>query len=280
MSARVWRWRNARLSAGASLYLAVCVASWRLLRIEMNTLHTVVGRALVATLLISLVLLGCTSSEPTRTLTPPAIPQHTIAAVPAPIQHGSFTEEELHLHTTEGAFLQTDATKLALEELDPYIKEKQTVPAENGIKWTLHIPDRIDIDLALQLFQTFADKGCTHVAVYSEEPSGDWPKRDIGVEVGPHDPVRVITQFKEDYPEPLQQYTGAYTPENLLVAKVTTADLEGALMPLLAIADESHVRVQEVGGLDGMPAARYLEILAELERLGVTVVSFYGVFIE
>jgi hypothetical protein len=190
------------------------------------------------------------------------------------------TVEELHLHATEGPFLKTDHIELALDELDAYIIEKRTARAENGIKWTLYIPDRVDIDLALRLFQTFVDNGCTNVAVYSEEPSGDWPKRDIGVEVGLQDPVRVITQFKEHYPEPLQQYTGAYTPENLLVANVATAELEGVLAPLLAIADERHVRVQEFGGLEGIPAARYLEILAELEHLGVAVVSFYGVYIE
>ena len=58
------------------------------------------------------------------------------------------------------------------------------------------------------------------------------------------------------------------------------SDLGSVLIPLLSISDESHVRVQEFGGVDGMPGERYLEILVELNRLKVATVSFYGVYIE
>ena len=103
----------------------------------------------------------------------------------------------------------------------------------------LLLPCQQDIDLAVQLFQTRVDYGCTNVAVYAEDARG----------------------------------TGNHSSENLLVASKPVSQLGSTLLPLLSVAKSNHVRVQEFGGVDSLPAERYFEILTELKRLGVAVVS-------
>jgi hypothetical protein len=117
------------------------------------------------------------------------------------------------------------------------------------------------------------------VAVYAEDARGDWPKRDIGVEVAPEGQVRVVTEFAKQYPKKLSQHVGEYGP-NLLVAECRLEELGRVLRPLLAVSKKKHVRLQETGGLDGMPAERYVKVLAVLKQLGVKTVSFYGVYVE
>jgi hypothetical protein len=78
----------------------------------------------------------------------------------------------------------------------------------------------------------------------------------------------------------VRHYTGKHWPGHLLVAKVELGELEPVLVPLLGIDERKHVRLQEIGGRDGMPASRYAKALKEFKSLGVEYVSFYGVYVE
>jgi hypothetical protein len=142
------------------------------------------------------------------------------------------------------------------------------------------LPERIPIDTAIMLFQEFFVSKCQNVAVYAEETGGDWIKHEIGIEVKHKDPVQIITQFTSDYPPTIQKYTGKSHLKNLFIAKCTIPEMKNILPSLLNISPKKHVRIQESGGLEGMPAARYVEVLNSLKELGVESVSFYGVYIE
>ena len=183
---------------------------------------------------------------------------------------------ELHFRLTPAPRVLCGAEETALPELKHFVTSRKETVAE----WTVYLPDGVPVDTAIALFGQFEETGCLNVSVYAEDATGDWPKRDIGVEVGPRGPVRVVTEFVKEYPEPLRKYTGKHFPENLLVAECELGDMAAVLRPLLAISGEKHVRLQEVGGLEGMPAKRYVEVLTALEDLGVETVSFYGVYVE
>ena len=144
----------------------------------------------------------------------------------------------------------------------------------------LYLPDDVPIDTAIELFREFSYAGAARISVYAENARGDWPKREIGIEVGSSDPVRVVTEFAESYPESLKAYLGNDVKNTLLVAKCALPEVGAVLKPLLHLSARKHVRIQEVGSQDGTPAKRYLQVLEELVKLDVTTVSFYGVYIE
>jgi hypothetical protein len=149
-------------------------------------------------------------------------------------------------------------------------------------KWTIHLPDNTPIDTAIVLFKQFQNAGCSNLAVYAEDARGDWPKRDIGVEVGPNDPVRIVTEFAQAYSERLNAFRDRDfpPPQSLFVATSELSELGDVLPLLLAVSKRKHVRLQETGGTDGMAAQRYVDVLEHLKKMGVTSVSFYGVYLE
>jgi len=149
-------------------------------------------------------------------------------------------------------------------------------------KWTVYLPDSIPIDTAIVFFRQFQNAGCLNLAVYAEAARGDWPKRDIGVEVGPDGPVRIVTEFTQSYSEELNKFRDRDFPpsQSLFVATCQLSELGGVLPLLLAMSDQKHVRLQETGGTHGMAAQRYVSVLEHLKKLGVTSVSFYGVYVE
>jgi hypothetical protein len=149
-------------------------------------------------------------------------------------------------------------------------------------KWTIHLPDGIPIDTAIVLFKQFQNAGCSNLAVYAEDARGDWPKRDIGVEVGPNGPVRIVTEFSREYSEKLNAFRDKDfpPPQSLFVATCTLSELGDVLPLLLAMSKQKHVRLQEIGGTHGMPAPRYVNVLEHLKKLGVKSVSFFGVHLE
>lgn len=149
-----------------------------------------------------------------------------------------------------------------------------------SLRWVLYLPDEVPIDTALDVFRQFADAGCAHISVYAADARGDWPKRDIGVEVGPNDSMRVVTEFAERYPDALKIYLGNDAENKLLVAKCSLPELGAVLPPLLALSPRKHVRIVESGTESGTPAQRYLQVLEELKRVGVSTVSFFGVYRE
>jgi hypothetical protein len=182
---------------------------------------------------------------------------------------------ELHFRLDPKPHLRNDSEDVALRDLAHLVASRKGAVA----KWTVYLPDDIPVDTAIELFAPFQKADCPNVAVYAEDARGDWPKRDIGVEVGPDGPLPVVTEFAKKYPKKLNQYVGEYGP-NLLVAKCRLEELGVVLQPLLAMSQKKHVRLQEAGGLDGMPAERYVKVLGVLKRLGVETVSFYGVYVE
>ncbi|MEI8122973.1 MAG: hypothetical protein WCI20_13080, partial [bacterium] len=107
-------------------------------------------------------------------------------------------------------------------------------------------------------------------------------KRDIGLEVRPTGPVRIVTEFARDYPEKLNKFRDRDfpPPQSLFVASCQLPELGNVLPLLLAMSEQKHVRLQETGGIHGMPAERYVNVLEHLKKMGVTSVSFYGVYLE
>jgi hypothetical protein len=182
---------------------------------------------------------------------------------------------ELHFSLDPEPRLRDGSEELVLPDLAHFVASRKGTVT----KWTVYLPDDIPVDTAIELFANFQRADCPNVAVYAEDARGDWPKRDIGVEVGRAGPVRVVTEFAAEYPETLNQYVGAYG-ENLLVAERQLDNLGLVLRPLLAMAEKKHVRLQETGGLDGMPAARYVKVLGVLKELDVEAVSFWGAYVE
>ena len=168
--------------------------------------------------------------------------------------------------------------EILLPEVTRFVAaQKADVP-----KWTLYLPDGIPMDTAIVLFKQFQEAGCLNLAVYAEEAKGDWPKREIGVEVGPDGPVRIVTEFARDYSEKLNEFRDKDFPPpgSLFVATCQLSELGNVLPLLLATSEQNHVRLQETGGTHGMAAQRYVDVLEHLKKLGVTSVSFYGVYLE
>ena len=168
--------------------------------------------------------------------------------------------------------------QILLGEVTRFVaSQKADVP-----KWTVYLPDSIPVDTAIVFFKQFQEAGCSNLAVYAEDARGDWPKREIGVEVGPDGPVRIVTQFAKDYPEQLNKFRHKDfpPPQDLFVAECELSELGKVLPLLLAISKRKHVRLQEVGGERGMAAERYVNVLEHLKKLDVASVSFYGVYRE
>ncbi len=188
----------------------------------------------------------------------------------------SLVTRELHLQLSPEPHLIFGNKNIFLKDISSFVNENN----QDKIKWTLYFPDAIPIDTAILLFQQFSITKCENVAVYAEDANGEWSKREIGIAVGPNDPVRIITESITDYPQPLQKYTGESYPKNLFVAKCTLTEIEKILPSLLEVSKKKHVCFQESGGIKGMPAARYVDVLKVIKELGVSVVSFYGVYIE
>lgn len=188
----------------------------------------------------------------------------------------SKVNKELHLLLSPEPHLTLRSKKILIKDISSFVKEND----QGNSKWTLYLPDAIPIDAAIQLFQQFLIANCANVAVYAEDANGDWIKREIGIEVGPTNRIEIVTQFKTEYPKPLQKYIGNNVTENLFVAECKIAEINNILPLLLKISPKKHVRFVESGGIEGMPAVRYVEILKIMKGLGVLTVSFYGVYIE
>lgn len=188
----------------------------------------------------------------------------------------SLVTRELHLRLSPEPYLAFSNKNLLLKDINSFVNENN----QDRIKWTLYLPDKVPIDTAILLFQQFLIAKCANVAVYAEDANGEWSKREIGIAVSPNDPVRIITESITEYPQPLQKYTGESYPKNLFVAKCNLTEIKNILPSLLAISKKKHIRFQESGGTEGMPAVRYVEVLKAIKELGVLVVSFYGVYIE
>ncbi len=84
--------------------------------------------------------------------------------------------------------------EVALPDLSQFVALRKDTAA----KWTVYLPDDLPVDTAIDLFARFQKAECPNVAVYAEDARGDWPKRDIGVEVGPGERVKVVSELAEE----------------------------------------------------------------------------------
>ncbi|MCP5096017.1 MAG: hypothetical protein GY943_10725 [Chloroflexi bacterium] len=192
-----------------------------------------------------------------------------------------YLDAQLTIHITEETLtIHTNAQQFSLADFPAYIAEINTGAQEKNIRWVLYLPDEINMEQAQVLFGQFAAADAGYLSVYAQSPYGEYPRRDIGLEVGAKGPIRVITATRENYPEELQLYVGDPFPTNYLVANVTAGEMDVILTPLLATTDRKHIRLQEMGNFKGMPASVYASVLTELQLLGVETVSFYGVYTE
>ena len=66
----------------------------------------------------------------------------------------------------------------------------------------------------------------------------------------------------------------------LFVATCQLPELGNVLPLLLAMSDQKLFRLHETGGIHGMPTQRHVNVLDHLKKMGVTSVSFYGVYLE
>jgi hypothetical protein len=146
-------------------------------------------------------------------------------------------------------------------------------------KWTVYFPDDVPVNVAIELFAQLEKAGCSGVAVYAENARGDCAKRDLCVDVGPTGPVQVVTECAQACPESLKEYVGT-CGKDLLVTKRELSELGPVLQPLMEMWKKKHVRLMESGGLEGLPASRYVEALKAFISVGVETVSFYGVYVE
>lgn len=198
-----------------------------------------------------------------------------IVTIKTPIDK-SMTSCELHLRLTPEPHLVMGNNNILLKDINSFVAKKGQIK----IKWTLYMPDRIPIYTAILLFEQFLTAKSKNVAVYAEKPDSNALKREIWIELWPNDPVRIITKVRDAYPPLLEKYREYHPEKDLFLAKCSISGIKEILPLLLEISPDKHIRLQEAGGLEGLPADRYVELLKTIRELGILYISVCGVYLE
>ena len=183
---------------------------------------------------------------------------------------------DMHVAAPRAESLRIGELPIVVADIAAYVRAR--LPEVD--RWVLHLPDNLPIEAAIFLFRQFEIASCKNLSVYSNRPDGSWAERELGVSLGPADPIQIIALYLRNEPTTIEKLRANHYPYPLYAPFVPFDALAKAAGPLIALLPEKHIRIHENGSLLGMPAQTYVDTLERLRSAGAELVSFFGVYLE